>query len=97
MRIRLKSFFHFDLASISGSDEMELSADGATVRSLLQEISRRTGGAVEAIDPQSGLLDTEYFVLVNGRDAETLSGGLDAELCQGDEVGIGTTYFWGGG
>lgn len=97
MRIRLKSFFHFDVAKVFGHDHIELPADGATIRTLLQEIARKSQGAIDAIDSQSGVLDTEYFVLVNGRDLESLPGGLETELSEGDEVGIGMHYFWGGG
>ncbi|MBM4463844.1 MAG: MoaD/ThiS family protein [Chloroflexi bacterium] len=97
MRIRLKSFFHFDVSKAFGNDEIELSRGGATIKTLLQEIARRSEGAIEAIDPHSGLLSTEYFVLVNGRDLGTLPEGLETVLREGDEVGLGTNYFWGGG
>jgi len=97
VRIRLKSFFHFDVAKVFGHDHVELSTDRATIRALLQEIARKSQGAIAAIDSQGGVLDAEYFVLVNGRDLESLPGGLEAELSEGDEVGIGMNYFWGGG
>ena len=97
MRIRLKSFFHFDVAKVFGHDQMELSTDGATIRTLLQDIARKTQGAIDAIDPQSGMLDNEYFVLLNGRDLENLPDRLETQLREGDEVGIGMNYFWGGG
>jgi molybdopterin converting factor small subunit len=97
MKIRLRSFFHFDVSKAFGSDEVDLSRGGATIKALLQEIARRSGGAIEAIDPQSGLLSTEYFVLVNGRDLGSLPGGLETTLREGDEVGLGMNYFWGGG
>jgi molybdopterin converting factor small subunit len=97
MKIRLRSFFHFDVPKAFGSDEIELSTDGATIKDLLQEIARRTEGAIDAIEPQSGLLGTEYFVLVNGRDLGSLPSGLETALREGDEVGLGMNYFWGGG
>ena len=34
---------------------------------------------------------------VNGHDFQTLPQGLETELRDGDEVGIGLLYFWGGG
>ena len=97
MKIRLRSFFHFDVPKAFGSDEIDLSTDGATIKVLLQEVARRSEGAIDAIDPQSGLLSTEYFVLVNGRDLESLPNGLETALREGDEVGLGMNYFWGGG
>jgi molybdopterin converting factor small subunit len=97
MKIRLRSFFHFDVPKAFGSDEIDLSARRVTIRTLLQEIARRSEGAIDAIDPQSGLLSTEYFVLVNGRDLESLPNGLETALRDGDEVGLGMNYFWGGG
>jgi hypothetical protein len=97
MKIRLRSFFHFDVSKAFGSDEIDLSARRVTIRTLLQEIARRSEGTIDAIDPQSGLLNTEYFVLVNGRDLESLPNGLETALREGDEVGLGMNYFWGGG
>ena len=97
VRIRLKSFCHFDVAEAFGSDRLELSTDDATVRTLLEEVAQKGGGVIRAIDPQSGMLDTEYFVLVNGREVQSLPHGLETQLKEGDEIGIGTNYFWGGG
>jgi len=97
MKIRLRSFFHFDVSKAFGSDEIDLSARWVTIRPLLPAIARRREGAIDAIDPQSGLLSTEYFVLVNGRDLESLPNGLETALREGDEVGLGMNYFWGGG
>jgi len=67
------------------------------LRTLLQEVARKSEGTVEIINPQSGRVNDEYFVLVNGRDFQILPQGLETELSEGDEVGIGLFYFWGGG
>lgn len=97
MKIRLKSFFHLDVANVFEHDQLELPDEGTTIRTLLELITRKSGGAIKAIDPVSDRLDIDYFVLVNGRDLESLPQGLDTQLCDGDEVGMGMNYHWGGG
>ena len=97
MRIRLKSFFHFDVAKVFGQDQIDLSSDSATIRMLLEEIAQRSEGDIVAIDPNSGVLDLDYFILLNGLDSGSLPEGLETVLCDGDEVGIGMNYHWGGG
>jgi hypothetical protein len=49
------------------------------------------------VDPESGEMDAEFFVLLNGREVPAVPGGLEIELHDGDEVGIGMMHFWGGG
>jgi len=103
VKIRLKSFFYFNVAKAFGHEQISLKVDKTlrdekpTLRTLLQEVSRKSEGAVEIINPQSGRVDDEYFILVNGLDFQTLPRGLETELSEGDEVGIGLLYFWGGG
>jgi hypothetical protein len=97
MKIRLKSFFYFDVAKAFGHEQINLKAKKPTLRTLLQEVTRKSKGAVEIVNPQSGRVDDEYFVLVNGHDFQTLPQGLETELSEGGEVGIGLLYFWGGG
>lgn len=97
MKIRLKSFFYFDVVKAFGQEQINLKAERPTLRTLLQEVARKSKGEVEIINPQSGRVDDEYFILVNGRDFQTLPQGLETELSEGDEVGIGLLYFWGGG
>jgi len=103
VKIRLKSFFYFDVTKAFGHEQISLKVDKTlrdekpTLRTLLQEVSRKSEGAVEIINPQSGRVDDEYFILVNGLDFQTLPRGLETELSEGDEVGIGLLYFWGGG
>jgi molybdopterin converting factor small subunit len=97
VKIRLKSFFYFDVKKAFGQEQINLKAERATLRTLLQEVTRKSEGTVEIINPQSERVNDEYFVLVNGRDFQTLPQGLETELSEGDEVGIGLLYFWGGG
>ena len=97
VKIRLKSFFYFDVTKAFGHEQISLKAERPTLRTLLQEVTRKSEGTVEIINPQSGRVNDEYFVLVNGHDFQTLPQGLETELSEGDEVGIGLLYFWGGG
>jgi len=97
VKIRLKSFFYFDVTKAFGHDQVSLEDERPTLRTLLQEVARKSEETVEIINPQSGRVNDEYFILVNGRDFQTLPQGLETELSEGDEVGIGLLYFWGGG
>ena len=97
MKVRLKSFFHFDLAEAFDRGQIQLANDRPTLRDLLNEVALKSDGRVRVVDPESGEMDTEYFVLLNGREVQALPQGLGAELHDGDEVGIGMMHFWGGG
>jgi len=97
VKIRLKSFFYLDVKKAFGQEQINLKDERPTLRTLLQEVTRKSKGTVEIINPQSGMVDDEYFIIVNGRDFQTLPQGLETELNEGDEVGIGLLYFWGGG
>lgn len=97
MKIRLKSFFHFDVAQAFGSDRLELPGDQITLRKVLEEIVRRTGGRVDIIDTDGQGIGADYFVLVNGVEVQPATDNLDKELREGDEVGVGMMHFWGGG
>lgn len=97
MKIRLKSFFHFDVAKVFDQGQVQLANDRPTLGDLLKEVAQRSEGSVQVIDPATGAPDTEYFVLLNGRELQWLEQGLETELRDGDEVGIGMMHFWGGG
>jgi molybdopterin converting factor small subunit len=97
VKIRLKSFFYFDVAKAFGHEQISLKAKKPTLRTLLQEVTQKSEGTLEIINPQSERVNDEYFILVNGSDFQTLPQGLETELSEGDEVGIGLLYFWGGG
>jgi len=97
MKVRLKSFFHFDVAKVFGSDQVEMPDHAATLRAVLEEVALRSGGAIEPVDRNSGMLEVDYFVLLNGYDSGSLAEGLETGLHDGDEVALGTNYHWGGG
>ena len=97
MRIRLRSFFHFDVAKIFDDSQIDLAGDRPTLKSLLEEVARKTDGKVPIIAPEANEIDAEYFVLVNGKESQALPQGLETALHDGDEVGIGMMHFWGGG
>lgn len=97
MKIRLHTFFHFDVARVFGSDWIELPGDTATLGSLLEEVVRRTDKKVNIIDPNGQGIDSDYFVLVNGTEVPSRPESLQRELQEGDEVGVGMMHFWGGG
>lgn len=97
MKIRLKSFFHFDLAEAFDRGQIRLTGDRPTLRDLLNEVALKSDGRVRVVDPESGEIDTEYFVLLNGREVKPSPRQLEIELHDGDEVGIGMMHFWGGG
>ncbi len=97
MKIRLKSFFHFDVAEFFDRSQMQPANDRPTLRDLLNEVAQKSDGKVRVVDPETGEMDPEYFVLLNGREVRDLPQGLGSELRDGDEVGIGMMHFWGGG
>jgi len=96
LRIRLKSFFHFDVARAFGSEWIEFSGDRLALGRVLEEVIQKTEGKVQIIDPVQGI-DSEYFVLVNGIEVPPTPESLAMELHEGDEVGVGMMHFWGGG
>lgn len=93
----MKSFFHLDVSKAFGSDHIEFADDRATLRTVLQEVMRKGNGKIEVIDPATGKIDVDYFVLLNRRESQTLPQGLGTELHEGDEVAIGMMHYWGGG
>ena len=97
MKIRLRSFFHFDVAEVFDQGQVQLADDRSKLRDLLTEVVRRSNGKAQVMDPATGEFDTDYFVLLNGRELQRLEQGLETELHDGDEVGIGMMHFWGGG
>jgi molybdopterin converting factor small subunit len=96
MKIRLRSF-NFDVVDMFGQDEVDLGSEPATLRSLLQELTQKSRGRVELIDPQGGEFNEEYIVLVNRHEFRALPQELDTELNDGDEVQIGLLYILEGG
>jgi molybdopterin converting factor small subunit len=97
VKVRLKFFFHFDITRVFDQNQIDLAGDRPTLRALLQEVIQKSDGKIQVIEPETGYIDTEYFVLLNGRESQALPQGLETELHDGDEVGIGMMHFWGGG
>jgi molybdopterin converting factor small subunit len=89
--------FNFDVVDIFGQDEVDLGSEPATLRSLLQELTPKSRGRIELIDPQGGEFNEEYIVLVNRHEFRALPQELDTELNDGDEVQIGLLYILEGG
>ena len=96
MKIRLKSF-NFDVVDIFGRSEVDIEADPATLKRLLQELTQNSRGRIELIDPQDGEFNEEYIVLVNKHEFRTLPQELETQLSDGDEVQIGLLYVLEGG
>jgi hypothetical protein len=97
MKVRLKSFFHYDLDQVVDRGMMELEGGSPTLRELLSEIALRSHGEVRVVDPETGEMDAEFFILLNGCEVPAMPQGLETKLRDGDEVGIGKMHFWGGG
>ncbi len=96
MKVRLKSF-NFDVVRSFGQDEVDLEASRATLRTLLQELTERSGGKIELISPHDGQFNEEFIVLINGQEFRNLPQELETELTDGDEVDIGLLYILEGG
>lgn len=95
MKISLKS--NVDLWEIFGQEgKAELEIQAATLRSLLEQLSNRSQGRVDLIDPRTGDVDIDCFLFINGSIHYSLPRGLDTELKNGDEVKI-TFLGLGGG
>lgn len=95
MRVQLRMFFHFDPTDLLDSGQVEL-PQGATVREMLRLVDAMSENRLRLVDQDSGMLDASYFLLLNGKDLVS-SEDLENLLGDGDEVGIGTNYFWGAG
>ena len=95
MKISLES--NVDLSDILGQKgKAELEIQTATLKGVLQELSNRSQGRVELIDPRTEDVDIDCFLFINGSLHYSLPRGLDTELKNGDEVKI-TFLGLGGG
>jgi len=77
----------------------EIEVEGDTLRVLLAELSEQYKQAnvdFEPIDPRIDDLDSDYDVLVNGKNYVTLPNGLDAKLRDDDEVKVKILWRWDG-
>ena len=89
MRIQLHSIFGLEAIKAFGGDEVEIEADEITLKTFLLMLTRQSGETIKLIDPQTGDISGDYFVVINGRDCQSLVHGLETELRDGDEVSIG--------
>jgi serine/threonine-protein kinase RsbW len=86
MKIQLRGYLTFK--GLVGDRKFEI-PDGLSVRQFLSRLSEVNGefGSLIQFD-RDGSLAQIVIVLVNGRNANHLPGGLDAPLKDGDEVAI---------
>ena len=89
MRIKLQSLFGLETLTAFGGDEVELNANKIKLRDFLTELSIYSNGSINLIDTETGNVVGQYFILLNGRGCLSLKNGLDTELKDGDEIGIG--------
>ncbi len=91
MRIIVET--NFEVGGVLGLGEVELKAENATLRALLEALSKMCQGQIEFINSESGDIDhEEYDVLVNGCAYEFLPAGLETKLNDEDNVSI-TRWF----
>ena len=73
---------------------MELGGEEASLRAILNEISKRCG--VEVIDPKTGEVKSVYDVSVNGREYWLLPNRLDTKLHNEVDVKVDVIMLGGG-
>jgi molybdopterin synthase sulfur carrier subunit len=94
----MKVKFYATLRKIVGAKMIDVSLEeGATVRNLIDEITRRYPALRSEMLDEQGNLYGHVHVFVNGRDAPFLEGGLDSVISPNDEVGIFPAVGGGGG
>ena len=89
MKIKVKGFLTLRRA-MDDRRSLVVDLEGPTIRGVLQELSNRFGERFRDLvfDPRTGEPRDRIVILVNGRHYRGLTGGLDSELSQGDEVAI---------
>lgn len=94
MKIALK-YFNVSGATALG-DKIDLEAESISLRAFLRILFELSEGKAEFIDPETGELNMEYHVAVNGCLCSPLNRGLETELKDGDEVKILNLALGGG-
>lgn len=86
MKIMLEA--NLDFLGHFTKKELELESLKVTLRSLLEEISKRYyEGRISFIDSETGAIDpNEYQVMVNSVSWDLLPKGIESELTDGDKV-----------
>lgn len=77
----------------------EIEVEGDTLRALLAELSeqyKQVNVDFDPFNPRTNDLDSDYDVLVNGKNYINLPGGLTAKLRDGDEVQVKIVWRWDG-
>jgi len=77
------------------SGQSELTAEGNTVRELLDDLGRKNPGLLERIMGADGDIQQFLNVFVNGSDIR-YEDDLDTEVSAGDEVSIVPSIAGGG-
>ena len=95
VKIQLKLSNLIPIHSFS-QNEVDLEAEPATLKALLQKLTQISGGGIELIDPESAELDGDYALLVNVHELYTLPQGLETKLKNGDRVEIAFLMLAGG-
>lgn len=88
MSVYIKGYL--TLSKLVGLREADLPDSGQTVRQLLALLSNEIGDefASQVRYDQSGQLEGNLVVLVNGRHCSHLPDGIDTQLKDGDEVAL---------
>ena len=77
----------------------EIQVAGESLRALLNGLSaqyKRAKVDFDPFSPKTNDVDSDYDVLVNGKNYVALPRGLDAELRDGDEVKVKMVWRWDG-
>ena len=89
MRIKVRGFLTVREV-LGGRKELTLEMNEATIAGLLRELSIQFGESFEKMlfDPESGVVNGQVAILVNGRHYSHLPDGLDTVLMDGDDVAL---------
>lgn len=94
MKIKLK---YFNVSGATGlRDKVELEAESIGLRQFLRTLFELSKGMAEFFDPETGDINTDYHIAVNGSLYWSLPQGLDTQLKDGDEVQILNLAVGGG-
>ena len=89
MKIIVKGYFNLQEA-MDGKSVLEVEKETATLRDLLDDLSKRFGKDLRELifDPGTGGLVSHVMLLVNGRNYLFMPDRLDTVLKDGDEIGL---------
>lgn len=89
MAIRIKPYFALRRA-MGGQQFIEIDSDSTPLEDLLENLVTRYGPELRAmvLDPESGGVNPNIQILVNGRSYRTLPDQLKTLLKSGDEISL---------